>query len=145
MRLLLVLSMVLALVGCVKKDSIRFANLPAKPVEQVELLSAPPSKPFKIIGHVMIKGAMAASWQRVANGAREEAADMGADAVFIGNAEEYQAGTYISPAGSTTTTNGTFTNQSFNATGNTSIGPTTAIAIQKKRLTGIAIVYLDSP
>ncbi len=66
---------------------------------------------------------------------------MGADAVFIGNAAEYQAGTIIMPHSSTTTTTGSFSGGPFNATSNTFMGPTTAMGIEKKRFTGIAIMY----
>jgi len=66
---------------------------------------------------------------------------MGADAVFMGNASEYQAGAIIMPGSSTTTTTGSFTGRSFDATSNTFTGPTTAMGIQKKQFTGIAIIY----
>lgn len=141
MRLLLSILLLALLSGCVKRDSIRYVNLPPKPIEQVELLPGPPSKPFKVIGHVFVKGAPAANWQAVADGARAEAAEMGADAVFMGNAGEYQAGTVIMPQNSTTTTTGTITGSSFNATSNTFAGPTTAIGMRAKQFTGIAIQY----
>jgi hypothetical protein len=124
-----------------EKDSIRFANLHSKPVEQVALLPGPPPKPFRVIGHVLIKGAPAAKWQKVAEAAREEAADMGADAVFMADAGEYYAGTVIMPGSTTTTTTGSFTGSSFSARSQTYSGPSTAMAMQNKRFTGIAIVY----
>jgi len=94
-----------------------------------------------VIGHVFVKGAPAASWQSVAEGARAEAAEMGADAVFMGNAGEYQAGAVIMPQSSTTTTTGTITGSSFNATSHTFTGPTTAIGMRARQFTGIAIQY----
>jgi hypothetical protein len=51
-----VLLLLCSAVGCVKSDSIRYVSLPAKSVEQVELLPGPPDKPFKVIGHVFIDG-----------------------------------------------------------------------------------------
>jgi len=141
MRYALAILVLVFAVGCVKRDSIRYVTLPAKPIEQVELLPGPPNKSFKVVGHVFVKGAPASSWQAVAEGARAEAAEMGADAVFMGNAGEYQAGTVIMPGSSTTTTTGTISGSSINSTSNSFAGPTTAIGIQKKQFTGIAIVY----
>ncbi len=141
MRYVIAILVLICAAGCVKRDSIRFVTLPPKPIEQVALLPGPPEKPFKVVGHVFVKGAPAASWQSVAEGARAEAAEMGADAVFIGNAAEYQAGTIIMPHSSTTTTTGSFSGGPFNATSNTFMGPTTAMGIEKKRFTGIAIMY----
>lgn len=137
-----ILALVFA-VGCagVKRESIRFATLPPKPIEQVELLPGPPSKSFKVVGHIFVDGKRSANWQSLAEAARVEAAEIGADAVFMGNAGEYQAGTMILPGSSTTTTMGSFSGRSFNANSNTFAGPSMAVGIQKKQFTGIAIVY----
>jgi hypothetical protein len=141
MRYIIPIFVLVFLVGCVKRDSIRYVTLPAKPIEQVELLPGPPTKPFKVVGHVFVTGAPAASWQSVAEGARAEAAEIGADAVFMGVAGQYQAGTVIIPGSSTTTTTGTITGSSINMTSNTFGGASIAAGIQRKRFTGIAIVY----
>jgi hypothetical protein len=50
-------------VGCIK---IRYVTLPAKTVEQVELLPGPPDKPFKVVGHVFIDGSNKRGWQSIA-------------------------------------------------------------------------------
>jgi hypothetical protein len=81
--------------------------LPAKSVEHVELLPGPPDKPFKVVGHVFIDGANSRSWQSIAEAARAEAADIGADAVFMGQMGENQSGAVSIPTGSTNTTTGT--------------------------------------
>ena len=128
-------------VGCVPKDSIRYITLPSKSVEQVDLLLGPPTKPFRIVGNVFIEGARTASWESVVEAAREEAADMGADAVFMGQAGEYQAGTVIMPSGSPTTTTGTMSRSSANMTSNTYAGQTVATEVRREQFTGIAIMY----
>jgi hypothetical protein len=52
-------------------------------------------------------GANLRSWQSIAEAARAEASDIGADAVFMGQMGEYQSGSVSLPTGSTTTTTGT--------------------------------------
>jgi hypothetical protein len=131
--------------GCIKRDSIRYVMLPAKTVEQVELLSGPPDRPFKVVGHVFIDGSNKRGWQSIAEAAREEAADMGADAVFMGQIGEYQAGTVTMPGASTTNTTGrvsTYSNRStINANSNTFSAPTVTTGISRKQLGATAIVY----
>lgn len=132
-------------VGCIKKDSIRYLNLPAKTVEQVELLSGPPDKPYKVVGHVFIDGSNKRGWQSMADAAREEAADMGADAVFMGQMGQYQSGMMTVPTGSTTTTTGTLNTSSNRSTINTNSnifsGPTVTTGINRKQISATAIVY----
>ena len=70
--------------GCVCRDSMRYVDLPPNSPADIEVLRDPPQRPFKIIGKVMITGATAASWQRVMEGARQEAASMRADAITNG-------------------------------------------------------------
>ena len=134
-----------ATVGCIKKDSIRYITLPAKTVEQVELLPGPPDKPFKVVGHVFIDGSKKRSWQSIADAAREEAADMGTDAVFMGEMEQYQSGMMSMPSGSTSTTTGTLRSSSnrstINTNTNTFSGPTVTVGNNRKQLSAIAIVY----
>src|SRR5262245_2243387 len=103
-------------VGCIHKDSIRYLTLPAKAIEQVELLPEPPDKPFKVVGHVFIDGSNKRGWQSMANAAREEAAEMGADAVFMGQVGTYQSGSMTMPSTSTTTTTGTVNTRSNRST-----------------------------
>jgi hypothetical protein len=126
-------------------DSIRYVILPAKTVQQVELLPGPPDKPFKVVGHVFIDGSNKRGWQSIAEAAREEAADMGADAVFMGDMGQYQSGMMTMPSGSTSTTTGTLRSNSnrstFNTNTNTFSGPTVATGINRKQLSAIAIVY----
>lgn len=142
MRYALLIILVFLVFGCVKKDSIRYVSLPPKPVEQVQLLSGPPDKPFRVVGHVFVEGRRSHNWQSMAEGAREEAADMGADAVFMGPAEHYEAGTIVLPGGSTTTTTGTMIgSSSVRMNSFTSSGPTIAAPVMRKRLSGIAIQY----
>lgn len=142
MRYIIAIFVLVLTVGCVKRDSIRYVTLPPKPIEQVELLPGPPNKPFRVIGNVFLDGAPASSWQSVADAAREEAARIGADAVFMGQAGEYQAGTVIMPSGpTTTTTTGTMVGSTFNMRSNTYAGPTMAGGVRRKQFTGIAIVY----
>jgi len=141
MRYILPIVLLLATVSCVKRDSIRYFSLPAKTVEQVELLSGPPDKPFKVVGHVFIDGSNKRSWQSIAEAAREEAAEMGADAVFMGQMGQYESGTVSVPSGSTTTTTGTVGRSSFNTNSTTFAGPTVAAEIKRKQLSATAIVY----
>ena len=105
-------ALVIGTVGCIKKDSIRYMTLPAKTAEQVELLPGPPDKPFKVVGHVFIDGSNKRGWQSIAEAAREEAADMGADAVFMGDMGQYESGTMTMPGASTSTTTGTLRSSS---------------------------------
>jgi hypothetical protein len=128
-------------VGCVKRDSIRYVSLPAKSVEQVELLPGPPDKPFKVVGHVFIDGANSRSWQSIAEAARAEAADIGADAVFMGQMGEYQSGSMSIPTASTTTTTGTLNRSALRMNSQTFAGPTIAAGIERKQLSGTAIVF----
>ena len=138
----LMLPAAILLVGCVRTDSIRYEHLPAKPIDQVELLAGPPDRPFKVIGHVMLDGPRLASWQRMAEAAREEAAELGADAVFLGDLGQYQSGSVIMPGHSTTTTTGTTLGSSFSATSHTFGGPTMAMPVIRKQATAIAIRYV---
>ena len=132
-------------VGCIKKDSIRYMTLPARTVEQVELLPGPPDKPFKVVGHVFIDGSNKRGWQSIAEAAREEAADMGADAVFMGDMGQYESGTMTMPGASTSTTTGTLRSSSnrstINTNTNTFSGPAVTTGINRKQLSAIAIVY----
>jgi hypothetical protein len=132
-------------VGCIKKDSIRYITLSAKTAEQVQLLPGPPDKPFKVVGHVFIDGANSRSWQSIAEAAREEAADMGADAVIMGHTGQYQSGMVTMPGVSTSTTNGTLRSNSnrstLNTNTNTFSGPPVSTGINRKQLSAIAIVY----
>jgi hypothetical protein len=57
MRTVLAIAPVLTLSRCIKEDSIQFSNLTPKPIGQVELLPDQATKPFKVIGHVVIKAA----------------------------------------------------------------------------------------
>jgi hypothetical protein len=132
-------------VGCVKRDSIRYVSLPAKSVEQVVLLPGPPDKPFKVVGHVFIDGANSRSWQSIAEAARAEAADIEADAVFMGQMGEYQAGSVSLPTGSTTTTTGTLNRSALRLNSQTFAGPTVAAGIERKQLSGTAIVFENRP
>jgi hypothetical protein len=50
------------------------------------------SDAHKVIGHVFIDGSDYRGWQSIADAAREEAAEMGADAVFMGQMGQYQSG-----------------------------------------------------
>ena len=127
--------------GCVKKDSIRYMTLPPKAVEHVELLPGPPDKPFKVVGHVFIDGSNKRGWQAVAEAAREEAASMGADAVFMGQMGEYQAGTMSVPTGSTMMTTRRADRSSFNSSSTTFAGPTVSAGVQRKQLSATAIIY----
>ena len=131
--------------GCISKDSIRYTTLPPKTVEQVALLPAPPDKPFKVIGHVFIDGSNKRGWQSIADAAREEAAEMGADAVVMGQIGQYQSGT-VSASGptsstATTTTTGTANRPSFNTNSTTFAGPAVAKGVFRKQLSATAIVY----
>jgi hypothetical protein len=143
MRSLAVVLLLFAVIGCVriKKDSVRYATLPSKPIALVELLPASPEKPFKVIGRVFVGGTPAANWQQLAEAAREEAAAMGADAIVLGDAGELPVGTIIMPGSTTTNTTGDFYGNSFSARSRSSASPTMAMAIQQKRMTGTAILY----
>ena len=141
MRYFLASILLVITVGCVKRDSIRYVSLPPKTVEQVELLPGPPDKPFKVVGHVFIDGSDKRGWQSIAEAARAEAAEMGADAVFMGQMGQYQSGTMSVPSGSTTTTTGTAGRSSFNTNSTTFAGPTVSAGIQRKQLSATAIVY----
>ena len=68
----------------VYRDSMRYVDLPPNSPADIEFLHGPPQRPFKVIGKVMITGATAACWQRVMEGARQEAASMSADAMTNG-------------------------------------------------------------
>lgn len=127
--------------GCIKKDSIRYITLPAKPADQVELLPGPPDKPYQVVGHVFIDGSNKRGWQSIAEAAREEAAEMGADAVFIGNIGQYQSGTMSSPNSSTTSTASTFNRSSMNTNSTMFTGPTVVEGIMRKQLSATAIMY----
>jgi hypothetical protein len=129
--------------ACVKRDSIRYVSLPAKSVEHVELLPGPPDKPFKVVGHVFIDGANSRSWQSVAEAARAEAADIGADAVFMGQMGESQSGALSIPTGSTNTTTGTLNRSALRMNSQAFAGPTVAAGIERKQLSGTAIMYLS--
>lgn len=127
--------------GCVKRDSIRYLSLPAKSLEHVEVLPGPPDKLFKVVGLVFIDGANARSWQSIVEAAREEAADIGADAVFMGQMGEYQSGAASMPTGSTTTTTGTLNRSALRMNSQSFAGPNIAAGIQRKQLSGTAIVF----
>jgi hypothetical protein len=116
-------------VACVKRDFIRYVSLPAKSVEQVVLLPGPPDKPFKVVGHVFIDGANSRSWQSIAEAARAEATDIGADAVFMGQMGETQSGAVSIPTGSTNTTTGTLNRSALRMNSQSFAGPTIAAGL----------------
>jgi hypothetical protein len=131
--------------GCVFKDSIRYAPQAARPPETVDVLGGPPDEPFKVIGQVMIRAGTAASWDRIVQAAREEAASMGADAVFQGEAGMYSIGQVITPGTTYTqeTTSVHLPSASATTYGYSTSTPTTATNLQQKRWTGLAIVYVE--
>ena len=76
----------------------------------------------------MVDGPPAASWQRMAEAARAEAAEIGADAVFLGDVSQYQSGTIITDP---------------SAVSPYYAGPVTTTAVRRKQATAIAIVYVE--
>lgn len=83
MRYIFMAILFVSTVACIKRDPIRYVSLPFKSVDQVELFPGPPDRPYKVVGHVFIDGLNKRGWQEIAEAAREEAAELGADAVFL--------------------------------------------------------------
>jgi hypothetical protein len=86
-------------------------------------------------------GANSRSWQSIAEAARAEAADIGADAVFMGQMGEYQTGSVSIPTGSTTTTTGTLNRSALRMNSQSFAGPTIAAGVERKQLSGTAILF----
>ena len=132
--------------GCVFGDSIRYAELPPTAASHIQVLGGPPQdRPYKVVGQVMMRAGSAASWDKILDGARKEAAALGADAIYQGQAGMVQIGSVIVPGGSSTTANSYLDFQTGGVTTNayTYNAPSTSVGLQNKQWIGMAIVYVD--
>ena len=132
--------------GCVFGDSIRYAELAPTDPNQVQVLGGPPQdRPYKIVGQVMMRAGSAASWDKILAGARKEAAALGADAIYQGQAGLVQVGSVIVPGGQSTRATSTLNPNSGVVTTNayTTQGASTSVGLQNKQWVGMAIVYVD--
>ena len=130
--------------GCIKTESFRYADLPARSVDEIEWLSEPPRKPFEIIGRVYIEGLTLISHEYLAKTVRQKAAELGAEAVFLENLHErisYRRATMMKPDVSRTQSGGSIGGSSFSASIDTSSTPIPPLPIRRKVAVGIAIVY----
>lgn len=75
----------ISLFGCTYGTKIRLsgAHYPPVPLEQVQILLAPPNRPSTTIGIVRARGAQLASAESVYRKLQKAAADLGADAVLV--------------------------------------------------------------
>lgn len=127
-------------------DIIRYETLPPKPVDHVRVLPERPRQPYKILAQIVVDGD---EWQRLqalVDQMKRKAAEMGADAVVVLEAREYQRGSIITPSQSTQTVTGTITNpggrsSTFTGTTTTQPSPSVVEAILRKRVTELAIAF----
>ena len=87
--------------GCASQGAVRQASSLSGALQQVDVLPGPPERSFKVIGHISLRELPGTNWQTVATQLREQAAAMGADAVFLGNPHEYPVGAVINLPDST--------------------------------------------
>jgi hypothetical protein len=87
--------------GCAAQRETLLANSPSPLVEQVKVLPGPPNRLFTVVGHITLSGTPATNSQSLITHLREQAAAMGADAVFLGNAHHFQVGAVFDLTGST--------------------------------------------
>lgn len=123
--------------GCIRTDMIRYLDLPPKPVESVELLPAPPQRPYQIVAQLFLEAGSGASFEDLTSEASRRAA-----ALFIQEAGSRYAGTVVSPG--TATTTGTVTASPSGAVTGTYVTTTTpgyAAPLYVKRVVVLAITY----
>lgn len=128
--------------GCIRTDMIRYLELPPRPVEQVELLPAPPQRPHQIVARLFVEAGGGASYQELTQEARLKAAALGADALYIQEAGPQFAGTVVSPGSATTTA--TFTTSPSGAVTSTYVTTTSpgyAAPLFVKRVVAVAVTY----
>jgi hypothetical protein len=146
-HLTLVIVASILLSGCVRAKGVAYpyaAYAPTDPAKVVIYETIPPV-PMEVIGEVSAEGAPAASWERVAEYVKEDAAKLGGDAVILLVADQPFAGVYYLPGQTTATTSGTLTTW---GAGGTYTGTTTytttpgfATALYRKRLRGVIVRY----
>ena len=140
----LALILVMLASGCIKTESFRYADLPPRSVDEIEWLSEPPSNPFEIIGRVYVEGLTLVSHEYLARTIRQEAAELGAEAVFLENVHErvsYRQATTMKPDVSRTQSGGSIGGSSFSASIDTSSTPFPPRPTRRKVALGVAIVY----
>lgn len=109
-----------------------FKYAPTDPKE-VNVYYFPPPSPFEIIGEVVAEGAPAASWERVENFMKREAARIGGDAIIFIERRETFAGTYSTPSSGNVFVYG---NQIYYT-----YQPGSSVAMQRKHVIGLVIKW----
>ena len=130
--------------GCVKAESVRFAERPPQPVENVELLPGPPEQPFEVVGRILVEGLPLVSQEYLAQRVWQEAAELGAEAVFLEEVHEhvtYRSAVEMKPDASRVQTGGAVAGASFSASIDTSSTPIPFRPTRRKVAVGVAIVY----
>ena len=91
----LILLLVALTVGCASQGANRPASALSGPPQQVDVLLSPPERAFKVIGNISLYERPETNRQALVTQLREQAAAMGADAVFLGNPQVYPVGAVI--------------------------------------------------
>jgi hypothetical protein len=93
----------------------------------------PPTVPFEIIGEVEARGAPAASWGKVENYMRKEAASIGGDSIVLVDRREQYAGTYTTPASANAFVYGNYIYYTYK--------PGSSFAMRRKHVIGLVIKW----
>lgn len=138
---------VMLLAGCVRATGVAYPYATYSPTDpmKVAVYQTIPPVPMEVIGEVRAEGAPAASWTRVEEYLREEAAKLGGDAVLVLSTDQPLVGVYYIPGQTTATHYGAFSTW---GTGGTYAGTTTytttpgvSVPLQRKRLHGIVVRF----
>ncbi|MFB0562274.1 MAG: hypothetical protein ACETWM_13805 [Candidatus Lokiarchaeia archaeon] len=91
--------LLLILIGCISSKITPYPTAYYEPTypEEVEVYYLIPTTPFEVIGEVQVSGAPAASWRRVGERLKNEAAKIGGDAVILVSKQAPLVGVYQSP------------------------------------------------
>jgi len=110
--------------------------------DKVAIFRLAPPTPYQAIGEVQVKAAHASNWNSLYRRLKEEAAKMGGDAIILQEGEQF-AGMLNSGGSATTTGTAEIYGNSATFNANTEYGPTTSIALMKKRIFGVVIKYKE--